>query len=153
MPDLIVSIKPQNAPRIIRRLSSKMPKITEQGLDHAGRFLDREIKKRAGKGRPGLVVRTGNLRRSVNYRVSHEAGGFVLRVGPNTIYASIHEFGGRIGVTDKMRRFLAAVKGIYLRKSTSFITIPARPYVWPSYRENERRVLGEIQEAIRREAR
>lgn len=38
----------------------------------------------------------------------------------------IHEYGALIKVTDKMRGFLAAVYGIYLKKTTEYIKIPAR---------------------------
>ena len=42
--------------------------------------------------------------------------------------AAIQEYGAHISVTDKMRGFLAAAYGIYLKSSTTVITIPPRPH-------------------------
>ena len=44
----------------------------------------------------------------------------------NSILWLIHEYGALIKVTDKMRGFLAAVYGIYLKKTTEYIKMPAR---------------------------
>ena len=44
--------------------------------------------------------------------------------------AQILHDGCRIKVTPKMRAFLAA-KGLYLKKSTQYITIPPRPFIDP----------------------
>jgi phage gpG-like protein len=62
------------------------------------------------------------------------AGGFeqisgnTVRFGSRLPYAAVHRRGAHIQVTERMRRFLAAVKGVYLRKSTTTIRIPARPH-------------------------
>lgn len=45
------------------------------------------------------------------------------------MYAAMNEFGGRITVTDKMRGFLSATKGIHLRKDKQYIDIPSRPFL------------------------
>lgn len=43
--------------------------------------------------------------------------------------AAVHEFGATIRVTKKMRGYLAAVLGIFLRKKTNVIRIPSRPFI------------------------
>lgn len=58
--------------------------------------------------------------------------------------ARILRQGGRIRVTDRMRRFLGAVKGVHLRRSTKSIRIPARPYGSPNPATRQR-----INEAFR----
>lgn len=45
------------------------------------------------------------------------------------MYAAMNEFGGRIPVTPKMRRYLSAAKGIHLGKNKRFINIPSRPFM------------------------
>lgn len=42
--------------------------------------------------------------------------------------AGVHEFGARIQVTDKMRRYLAS-QGLHLKKSTTHIVIPERSFL------------------------
>jgi hypothetical protein len=42
---------------------------------------------------------------------------------------AVINFGTKIGVTEKMRRYLAGALGIFLKKTTKFITIPARPVI------------------------
>lgn len=56
------------------------------------------------------------------YAVVHRGGGVgrLLLAGAETVE--------RIPVTDRMRRFLAAAKGVYLRKETRFIEIPRRSH-------------------------
>ena len=96
--------------------------------------LERAIKK-TGLRRIGLApdsnpfpgVETGSLRRSVTWDV--DVPKKILRVGPNMIYAAIHEFGGRAG------RHLSAY-------------IPPRPYVWPAWQKKKDRVVDEIQKSI-----
>lgn len=49
--------------------------------------------------------------------------------------ALVQEMGAEIQVTEKMRRFLAT-QGLFLKKSTTKITIPARPSVRESFDNN-----------------
>ena len=51
-------------------------------------------------------------------------------------YAPIQEFGGQIEVTPKMRGFLAANYGIYLKASKTHITIPARSFLRTTFLEH-----------------
>jgi phage gpG-like protein len=53
-----------------------------------------------------------------------------IEVGSDKAYAAIHEFGGSISISDKMRRVLHA-KGIHPRASTTTIKMPARPFLNP----------------------
>jgi len=49
-----------------------------------------------------------------------------IEFGSAVPYASVQRDGADIAVTDKMRFFLGTVKGVWLRKDTRFIHIPAR---------------------------
>ena len=46
----------------------------------------------------------------------------------NAQLGAVHEFGAKINVTDKMRKYLHA-KGLHLKKETTTITIPARSFL------------------------
>lgn len=48
---------------------------------------------------------------------------------PIASIAAVHEFGARIPVTDRMRRYLGAALGLHLRKETTHITIPERSFI------------------------
>lgn len=49
--------------------------------------------------------------------------------------AAVQEFGTKIPVTDKMRGFLGS-QGLHLKKSTTHITIPPRPFMRDSFDNN-----------------
>ena len=82
------------------------------------------------KGHSTPLFDSGNLARSVRVVVRRQSSrtNFIVTVAPGleTIKASIAEEGAVLPVTAKMRRFLAS-RGFRLRKSTSFIAVPARP--------------------------
>lgn len=52
------------------------------------------------------------------------------------VYAPVQEFGGKIKVTPKMRGYLAYNYGIYLKKSTTHITIPSRPFMRTTFQRH-----------------
>ena len=52
------------------------------------------------------------------------------------VYAPVQEFGGKIKVTPKMRGYLAANYGIHLKKSTTHITIPSRPFMRTTFQRH-----------------
>lgn len=62
--------------------------------------------------------------------------------GDMAMIARVHEFGARIPVTDKMRRWFAA-QGYPLRKETTHIIIPERSFIRAGFDENERKFLEE----------
>lgn len=60
--------------------------------------------------------------------------------GEHAWLAHIHEFGCVIQVTPKMRKYLAAT-GLYLKKTTTVITIPERSFLRNGYDTNKGDVL------------
>jgi hypothetical protein len=71
------------------------------------------------------VNRIPELRKKIKKMAASEIRGGVLGNEQLSIIAGANEFGVRIKVTDKMRRFLAW-KGLYLKKKTKYIIIPER---------------------------
>lgn len=65
----------------------------------------------------------------------------VLGGGENAWFAGIHEYGCRIKVTPKMRKYLAA-RGLYLRKTTTEIVIPERSFIRSGHDEH----IGSVME-------
>lgn len=76
-------------------------------------------------------VQSGQLRSSIRYE---KKDWDAYLVGPTRLahYGRVHEFGAVIRVTDKMRGFLAVQKGWHLKRSTTQIRIPPRPFMRPA---------------------
>jgi len=113
----------------LKRYGANLNGNITRGLRKCGQHGERSLKKSLkasnstkffapARGRH-LSSRTGALRRSI----THQMGNAFVKIGP-------HEFGGSITVTPKMRAFLH-FKGVHLRKSTTRIRIPARPWFEP----------------------
>lgn len=78
------------------------------------------------RGGTKMLQDTGRLRYSNRY-YSNDKQAVVAN---NCNYAAIHNFGGKIKVTPKMRIFLHAKKGIHLSKDKKEINIPMRKFLW-----------------------
>lgn len=64
----------------------------------------------------------------------------VLGEGQQQMIAGVQEYGLKIAVTDKMRKFLHW-KGLHLKPDTHFITIPERSFIRAGWDEHEKDVL------------
>ena len=64
----------------------------------------------------------------------------VLGGGENAWLASIHEYGCKIKVTDKMRAYLHR-QGLHLKPTTTHIVIPERAFLRNGYDESKDEVL------------
>ena len=64
--------------------------------------------------------------------------------GEHAWLASIHEYGCKIEVTPKMRKYLAAT-GLYLKKTTTHITIPERAFLRNGYDNNKDEVIAKAE--------
>lgn len=70
-------------------------------------------------------------------------GGLKIQVGVMgeiAWLARVHEYGCKIQVTPKMRAFLHS-KGLHLKDSTEYITIPERAFLRNGYDENKEEVI------------
>ena len=82
----------------------------------------------------------GGLRESLgtSYGIDKSHVPRFIDVGTDIVYGAIHEYGGTIRVTPRMRNALH-YEGIHLRKSTHTITIPPRPFLKPGFEAVEPR--------------
>lgn len=89
-----------------------------------------------------LNVRSGRLRRSINYRIEESDTGIDAKVGTNVEYGRVHELGfkGAVRVKEHMR------KGKRVRAHLRNVNMPARPFLRPSLEE----MRGEIDSRIAR---
>jgi len=142
----------------LRNFNAKLNGNMIVGLRNIGVIMERALKKKLGgesstkffaPGGTELRSRTGMLRRSINFQMGNAGYGPFVRIGPDVVYAAIQEFGGKINVTDKMRRTLH-YKGVHLRKRTTQIDIPARPWFFRTYRERKPEIIRAIEKAIYR---
>lgn len=74
-----------------------------------------------------------------------------ITVGPqgsrNRDLAKIHEYGVTITVTPAMRGFLAS-KGLHLKQSTTYITIPERSFIRAGWDDNAWVLLNDVEVRI-----
>ena len=57
---------------------------------------------------------------------------------------AVHEFGVKIKVTEKMRRFLMTI-GIFLKATTTTINIPSRPFTRSAFDKGVRKLISFVQ--------
>ena len=97
-------------------------------------FFDKSWPPRKMNGKGSLLMVTGKLRRSIRSRV--DADSVVWETSER--YAAIHNYGGSITVTAKMKKFFwykykvtkdDAWKWMALMKTGSVITIPQRQFL------------------------
>ncbi len=87
-----------------------------------------------------VTSRSGTLRLSLgtSYGINKSGIPKFIEVGSDLEYAAAHEYGATIRVTDAMRAALHYV-GIHLRKSTTILNIPPRPFMRPGFEKVEPR--------------
>ncbi len=68
-------------------------------------------------------------------------------LGEQAWLASIHEYGCRIEVTDKMRAYLHKT-GLHLKATTTHITIPERAFLRNGYDENKDDIIAKAEAVI-----
>lgn len=71
----------------------------------------------------------------------------VLGGGEQTWLASIHEYGCKIKVTPKMRKYLAAT-GLHLKSTTTHITIPERAFLRNGYDESKDEIIAQAEAVL-----
>lgn len=84
----------------------------------------RKSKKRTYDPTPRLQS-TGALAQSITFHVNPTG----YEIGPSPlVYAPVHQFGAKIPISAKMRKFLFMI-GFRTRKSKTHVVIPARPFI------------------------
>jgi len=102
---------------------------------------------RPGKSTTGKpLMNTGTLLRSVTGGAGSKSVETPVRliVGTNYRPAKLMQEGGTISVTPRMRMFFAAAHGIHLKKSTTTMKIPARPFMFFSNKDKSELRKGAI---------
>ena len=96
---------------------------------------------RKGSNKP--LINHGDLINSITHKLMGDEGFFAgLLKGKKSAEGAemvnigwIMEHGVTINVTDRMRAYLHATGGPHLKKSTTVITIPARPFIEPVWKD------------------
>lgn len=123
----------------------------------------KNFKPRGGKGSKNtfrgaktLRVQTGQLRRSITVNTSGTGLSTVVTVGPKVRYGAIHEFGGKTSAhiieprRKKVLRFVQKGKVRFAKRvHHPGSVIPARPYMQPALKENEKKIVNIIGRAFR----
>jgi phage gpG-like protein len=132
----------------LERIKSKAPVSIKKIVRDSAFLIERKIK--GNLSNVVLNVRTGQLRRSIHTEFS--GNGMNAVIGTNLVYAAIHEFGGEIHakngpylwfkiqtasrIMSKAGNRLKNAKGIFSWVRVKSVTIPARPYMEPAFRES-----------------
>jgi hypothetical protein len=133
--------------------SKKLESTIETRLGLAGAFLEGKMaEKISGRLSPPLhpytvekkgssqpLVDKGELLSQLDHKVtgnSVEVGVFGSRAG----IAKIQEFGKRIDVTPKMRKYLHS-QGLHLKSSTTQVIIPERSFMRSSFSESKGKII------------
>jgi len=148
----------------LERYSAKMNGNLRRGLRNAGALLDRALKLKLKPNNPTKMVgrsphkelrsRKSHLRDSIGHVMGKSASGDFVRVGPNVVYAAIHEFGGLIPVSEKMRKnsVFQVAPGQWRRfaKTTTSIRMPKRAWFFPTFKKNQMKIVKAIRKEINR---
>lgn len=76
-----------------------------------------------------------------------EIGVFGEEDSEMVMIASVHEFGVKIKVTDKMRAYLHSI-GIHLKPSTKTIKIPERSFIRAGYDKEKENIIRESEKLL-----
>ena len=166
-----VSTKPKMNLLKLAGFKLKLRRTMKVQMGLMGKFLKRKIRANlretwASAGRSGgkymvsegiLHKRSGRLWKSINYDVSGQTlNTMKTAVGTlkdNPPYARIHEMGGTIRVTEKMRKNAFFIPGVGFRRlksTTTKIHIPKRSYAWSVVEKNRPRIRRYIRAAVRK---
>lgn len=120
---------------ILEKITAGFESRIKRAIINVGAIFERQIKKNLsgpshtrfpGVSNPFPGVLTGTLRRSVTSQTFDQ--GFAVRIGPNTEYAAIHEFGGRAGRGGSAQ-------------------IPPRPYIKPAFDDKVEDAVDQVERA------
>ena len=134
---MVISVKVEGLNKIVKKATDRLNNL-QPFWTSVGEYLKKRTakecfdKEQSPDGVPWKPVQregkilsdTGELKKSVQYK----ADPYGVVIGSKLKYARIHQYGGKITVSPKMRKALH-YKGMHLRKTTQFINIPARPYL------------------------
>ena len=119
------------------KASKTMPKALERVMWKCVYMVQRTGKRKLTGGNP-LNVRSGELRSTLGVEVKKIHGNtYEGRVGTNTIYGKIHEYGATIRAkTEEYMRFPGTGGWV----TANEVKIPARPWLNPSLEENRKKI-------------
>lgn len=121
-----------------KNLEKSIKEKLKVGLERAAIILQNEVKDNLSDRSGKPQVRTGNLRRSIQVDIS-ESDNLKVRVGTNSNYAAIQEFGGVVKAkTAKALKF--KIDGLW--KSVKSVILTARPYFRPALKSAKDKMLN-----------
>lgn len=92
----------------LREMTPKLHAAVVQHVERLAILISNDVKENRLSGQ-ALKVRTGRLRRSINYRIEQQPSSVFGIVGTNVEYAARHEFG--FHGTEQVREYLRRRRG------------------------------------------
>ncbi len=133
MAKITMTMRPKGGPIILKGITAKMQPRLKKALREVGGTVTKQVKRHLSEvkratppGRKYPAFQTGALFRSVTHKAINGPG---VKIGPNTAYAAINEFGGKAGKGGKT-------------------TIPARPYVFPAWDKLKEKMLKVVSRTV-----
>lgn len=132
------------------QFAAKLDRLARDGVPSALRGTLGELGRAAARRTPGVSVRTGRLRDSVEAVVDASGGTYQLRLRASGPQARILEQGGTI--LPKRGRFLTVRLDDGSWRRPERVTIRARHYLATSLEEARRTLADELVTRLKREA-
>lgn len=120
-----------------KMLGDLKKEITRIAIEVTAHVKDQKLSGQA------LKVRSGRLRRSINYKVSESDTNIEATVGTNVEYARVHEFGfkGTVGVREYMRGKKEKFK---VRAHSRRVNLPERSFLRSALDDKRRDIDSRI---------
>jgi hypothetical protein len=124
---------------MIHRVKDATEDASEEGADAI-----RNVARQNASQRPGPLVRTGNLVRSIlaDPPVQESDTRWVTQVAPHVVYGRIQELGGEITAHAGNLLTFMGTEGHWVRKRS--VTLPPRPYLEPALEQS----LGSVAKIV-----
>lgn len=91
--------------KIVNDLAVELADEFDKNFERKAFFTDKWPDNKLRNARGSMMARTGNLRRSIKYNVR----GSMVTFSSSLPYASVHNQGGEITVTEKMKKYFWAM--------------------------------------------
>lgn len=156
----MIEFSVQGDQAVVKMLGAQVPALTKavrNSITRASIMLVRYVKENKLSGQV-LHVRSGTLRRKVNYRVTETPSTITGQAGVKLSYAAAHEYGfdGDVNVREHLRtakqafgRPIAATT-FSVRAHSRHMKLPERSFLRSSLRELTPAIQGMIRQAVKR---
>ena len=136
----MITMRVRGDKEVMRRLETMNDRIRmslRRAIEKEAIFETGYVKKNKLSGQV-LNVRTGTLRRSINYRIESGDKFVTAKIGTNVIYAAIHEYGGVI------HHYARSSTKTHKTSNGWDVKMPMRSFMRSTLRDNRDRIFESL---------